>query len=305
MSSTAGCSSAASSRKSTLCPKGPTVQVEFGGQKVDIPKGSYYDRYRMNPDLDEIARDPAVGSDIGFFRKIPKKLVDSRVGQVFAPNFYYRTRSIQLIFLAPYDLLQSKLPSPLEPITALPSYGLVALTFYSYLICDNDLYNEVSIAIIIRQPGDNSYSTTQLFSSIWNRTFYEYVLALPVDTEIARMDNENIHADITATDGTPDLTLDIPLPVLKTIPSQSSIGKNNAINKIDGKWYQVTVQTNPLLAAQCLLPGNVKLSRSRGPLSQLLNKLGVSTMLRMDVLKEAQMALNMPTPLKEFDNVKS
>lgn len=278
----------------------------------------------MNPNLEEVARDPAVGHDIDFFRKIPKRLVDSRVGQVYAPNFYYRTRSVQLLYLAPLDRLQSKLLSPLEPITALPGYGLVALTFYSYLVCDNDPYNEVSIAIIVRQPGKGSYSTTQLLSSMWNRTFYGYVLALPVDTEIARvrgvygyqlpkwlaninleMDNHNIKADITAADGTPDLTLEVPLPALKTIPSQSSIATNNAINKIDGKWYQVAVQANPLLAAQCLFPRNIKLSRSKGPLSKLLNELGVSTILRMDVLREAQMILNMPTPLQAFDNVRS
>lgn len=277
----------------------------------------------MNPNLDEVARDPAVGPDIDFFRKIPKKLVDSRVGQIYAPNFYYRTRSVQLILLAPLDRLQSKLPSPLEPITAFPGYGLVALTFYSYLVCDNDPYNEVSIAIVVRQPGNNSYSTTQLLSSVWNRTFYGHVLALPVDTEIARvrgvygyqfpkwlanismeMDDHNIKAELTATDGTPDLTLDVPLPPLTTIPSESSITTNNAINKIDGKWYQVTVQTNPLLAAQSILPGNVTLNRSEGPLSKLLNELGVSTILRMDTIKDAQMVLNMPTPLKAFDNVK-
>ncbi|KAE8359324.1 hypothetical protein BDV27DRAFT_162731 [Aspergillus caelatus] len=320
MLSNAGRSSAASSKTSTLGSKGPTTQVEFGEQKVDVPKGGYYDRYRMNPNLDEVARDPAVGPDIDFFRNIPKKLVDSRVGQIYAPNFYYRTRSVQLTFLAPLDRLQSKLPSPLEPITALPGYGLVALTFYSYLVCDNDPYNEVSLAIVVRQPGNNSYSTTQLLSSVWNRTFYGYVLALPVDTEIARvrgvygyqfpkwlaninleMDDDNIKADLTATDGTPDLTLGVPLPALTTIPSQSSIATNNAINKIDGKWYQVTVQTNPLLATQCLLPGNVTLSRSDGPLSKLLNELGVSTILRMDIIKDAQMVLNMPTPLKAFD----
>jgi hypothetical protein len=141
----------------------------------------------MNPNLDEVARDPAVGLDIDFFRKIPKRLVDSRVGQIYAPNFYYRTKSVQLVFLAPLNRLKSKLPAPLEPITALPGYGLVALTFYSYLVCDNDPYNEVSIAVIVRQPGEGSYSTTQLLSSIWNRTFYGYVLALPVDTEIARV----------------------------------------------------------------------------------------------------------------------
>lgn len=270
----------------------------------------------MNPNLDEVARDPAVGPDVDFFRKIPKTLVDSRVGQIYAPNFYYRTSSVQLLFLAPLDRLRPKLPSPLEPITALPGYGLVALTFYSYLVCDNDPYNEVSIAIIVRQPGKGSYSTTQLFSSIWNRTFHGYVLALPVNTEIARvrgvygyqfpkwlaninleMDDHNTRADITATDGTPDLKLEVPILALKTIPSQSSIGTNNAINKIDGKWYQVAVQVNPLLAAQSLFPRNVKLSRSEGPLSKLLNELGVSTILRMDILKDAQMVLNMPTLL--------
>jgi hypothetical protein len=42
----------------------PTTQIEFGEQKVDVPKGGYYDRYRMNPNLDEVARDPAVGKRI-------------------------------------------------------------------------------------------------------------------------------------------------------------------------------------------------------------------------------------------------
>ena len=190
-------------------------------------------------------------------------------------------------------------------------------------MCDKDPYNEASIAVIVRQPGKGSYSTTQLLGSMWNRTFYGYVLALPVNTEIARvrgvygyqlpkwlaninleMDEDNIKADITATDGTPDLTLDIPLPELKSFSSQTSIGTNNAINEIDGKWYQVTVETNPLLGAQCLLPRNVKISQSEGPLSKLLNELGISTILRMDVLKDAQMILNMPTPLKAFDNIK-
>ncbi|KAJ5261613.1 hypothetical protein N7497_004077 [Penicillium chrysogenum] len=323
MSLAADRSSMTSSKTSIPRPKAPTTQIEFGEQKVDVPKGGYYDRYRMNPNLDEVARDPAVGPDIDFFRKVPKRLVDSRVDQVYAPNFYYRSRSVQLLYLAPLDRLRSKLPSPLEPITALPGHGLVALTFYSYLVCDNDPYNEVSIAIIVRQPGKESYSMTQLLSSIWNRTFYGYVLALPVDTEIARvrgvygyqlpkwlakinleMESRNIKADITATDGTPDLTLEVPLPALETISSQSSIVTNNAINKIDGKWCQVAVQANPLLAARCLFPRNVTLSRSEGPLSKLLNELGVSTILRMDVLKDVQMILSMPAPLQAFDNVK-
>ncbi|KAJ5744741.1 hypothetical protein N7533_009611 [Penicillium manginii] len=312
-----------SSRARPPPSKFPTVQVTFGGQQVDVPKGGYYDRYRMNPNLDEVALDPAVGPDMNFFLNTPKKLVDSRVGQIYAPNFYYRTSSVQLVFLAPLDQLKSRLPSPLEPITALPGYGLVALTFYAYQVCDNDPYNEVSIAIIVRQPGEVSYSTTQLLSSMWNRTFYGYVLALPVDTEIARvrgvygyqlpkwladisleMNEEKVMASISGADGTPDLRLEVPLPALKTIPSQSFIGTNNAINKIDGKWHQVTVQTNPLLATQLLLPRNVSISRGEGPLSKLLSELGIGTILRMDVLKDAQMILNMPMPLKGLDNVK-
>lgn len=122
----------------------------------------------MHPTMDEVASDPVVGPDIDFFRKIPKKLVDSRVGKIYSPNFYYRTRGIQLLFLAPLDRIKSKLPSPLEPITAWPGYGLVALVFFSYVVCDNDHYNEVSVAIVVRQPGKLSYSTTQLLSSIWN-----------------------------------------------------------------------------------------------------------------------------------------
>ncbi len=49
------------------------TEVEFGQQKVKVPKGGYYDRFRMHPDLDEIAQDPAAGN-IDFFRHIPKKL---------------------------------------------------------------------------------------------------------------------------------------------------------------------------------------------------------------------------------------
>ena len=57
------------------------TEVEFAGQTVEVPKGGYYDRYRSNPDLDEVAQDPAVGN-IDWFRRIPKVKVDSRVGPI-------------------------------------------------------------------------------------------------------------------------------------------------------------------------------------------------------------------------------
>lgn len=82
------------------------TQVEFGPHTVDVPEGGYYDRFRTNPDLDEVARDPAAGN-IDFFRRIPKRQVASPVGPTWAPNFHYRSSSIQLWFLAPLDRLRT------------------------------------------------------------------------------------------------------------------------------------------------------------------------------------------------------
>ncbi|CEJ86864.1 hypothetical protein VHEMI04229 [[Torrubiella] hemipterigena] len=297
----------------------PTIEVEFGGHKVQVPKGGYYDRYGMNPDLDEVAKDPVVESNLDFFRAIPKSLVDSRVGRIYAPNFYYRTSSIQLAYIAPLNRLRPRLPEPLEPLVVLPGYGMVALTFYAYHVCDNDPYNEVSIAIMVRQPGQKSFSTTQLLRSVWDRKFFGHVLALPVNTELARvrgvygyqlpkwlanidltMEDGKIYGRVTAIDGAADLELEVPLPRLKKIKPESAISTSTALGKIDGKLCQVVVRTNPLLAAQSLLPRGVKLSRSDGPLSRLLNELEISTIVRADILKDAQMVLHMPTPLERL-----
>ncbi len=84
------------------------TEVEFGQYKVKVPSGGYYDRFRMNPDLDQVAQDATVGN-IDFFRKIPKKQIASRVGLVWAPNFYYKSSNVQLLMLAPIQQLRNKL----------------------------------------------------------------------------------------------------------------------------------------------------------------------------------------------------
>lgn len=294
------------------------TEVEFGSQKVEVLAGGYYDRYRMNPNLDEVARDPAAGN-IDFFRRIPKQLVASRVGPTWAPNFYYRSSSIQLLFLAPIDRLRATLPMPLEPLRALPGYGLVALTFFSYSVCDNDPYDEVSVAIVIRRPGSRKPHALELLDSIRRRSFVAHVLALPVTTEIARVrgvhgyqlpkwraDIEmNIGTDVTARiagpKGLPDLSLNSPLPVLQNVQPQSRMGTTTMVHLVDGQWHQTQVQTNTLSFAQRLLPKEVNLARNGGPLSQLLDGLGATKALRLDVVKDAQIVLNLPTPLKVFD----
>ncbi|QJP08765.1 acetoacetate decarboxylase [Pseudomonas multiresinivorans] len=290
-------------------------EVEFGSHSVEVIEGGYYDRYRMNPDLDQVAKDPAAGN-IDYFRRIPKQLVASRVGPTWAPNFYYRTSSIQLLFLAPIDRLRATLPAPLEPLRALPGHGLVALTFFSYSVCDNDPYDEVSVAIVIRRPGATGSHALELLDSMRRRSFVAHVLALPVSTEIARVrgvhgyqlpkwrtgiqvriDSE-VAASIQGPDNKPDLSLKAPLPPMKIVAPQSRLGTTTMVHQVDGRWQQTRVQSNTLAYAQRLLPRNVQFTRHGGPLSQLLDGLGASRILRLDVVKDAQIVLHLPMPLQ-------
>jgi hypothetical protein len=289
------------------------TQVEFGSHIVDVPAGGYYDRYRMNPDLDEVARDPAAGN-IDWFRRIPKQQVGSRIGPIWAPNFYYRTSSAQLLMLAPIDRLRAALPQALEPLQPFPGYGLVALTFFSYAVCDNDPYDEVSVAVVIRRPGASGPHLLELLDAVRRRNFHAHVLALPVTTEIARVRGVNgyqlpkwrtdislnigtdLQAHIAGPGGKPDLSLNAPLPTMKKAPSQSRLTTSTMVHQVDGIWHQTIVQSNTLSFAEKLFPRGVTLTRHGGPLSQLLDGLGASTLLRLDVIKDGQIVLNLPTP---------
>jgi hypothetical protein len=79
------------------------------------------------------------------------------------------------------------------------------------------------------------------------------------------------------------------------------MGANIMIHLVDGAWHQSSVRTNTLSFAQRVLPRGVELVRHGGPLSQRLDGLGVSTVVRFDVVQDAQLVLNLPTPLKAFD----
>lgn len=291
-----------------------TVEVEFAGHKVAVPKGGYYDRFRSNPDLDAVARDPATGN-IDFFRRIPKVQLQTRLGLAWSPNFYYRTSTVQLLFLAPLAKLAALLPPPLEPLHALPRHGLVALTYFSYHVCDNDPYNEVSIAVILRRPGARQPGPLELLQSIRRRTFHAHVLALPVDTEIARLRgvmgyqlpkwlakidlnlDGAVSASILSPDGSTDLAVSAPLPRLRQVPSQSQIGTTLSIGLLDGAWHQTLVQTNPTELAEVSMPKGITITRGGGTMSRLLDGLGVGRIIRMDVARDTQMALHLPRPI--------
>ncbi|PZU05814.1 hypothetical protein [Sphingomonas sp.] len=290
-----------------------SIEVEFADHKVLVPKGGYYDRFRSNPDLDEVARDPAAGN-IDWFRRIPKQKVQSRIGPVWAPNFYYRSSSVQLLLAAPIDRLRATLPMPLQPLRAWPGHGLVALTFFSYAVCDNDPYDEVSVAVVVPSPGSRLPHAAELVRQVRRRAFHAHVLALPVTTEIARVRGVHgyqlpkwltgirvdldgaVRAEILATDGSPDLTLTAPLPGFTDVPTQSRLGSNTMVHQVDGRWHTTTVQTNALSYAQASFPRDVTLTRHGGPMTDLLNGLGASRLLRFDVVRDAQLVLNMPVP---------
>lgn len=289
-------------------------EVEFGGQKVLVPEGGYYDRFHQTPDLDEVSKDPAAGN-VDFFRRIPKQKTSSRVGQIWAPNFYYRNSIAQLLMAAPLANIQTMLPQPLRALRAYPGHGLVALSFFSYAVCDNDPYNEVSIAVIVRKPGACGSHLAELWTAMKHRKFYAHVLALPVDTEIARIrgvfgyqlpkwlapievsiDNQ-IHANVADVNRKPDLALTAPLPTFKKVPSQSKISHNIMVHQVDGIWCQTVVQSNILSFSQTLFPRSVTLRRHGGPMTDLLNGLGAQKIIRLDVVKDVQLVLNMPQPI--------
>jgi len=223
-----------------------------------------------------------------------------------------------LLFLAPLDRLRATLPAPLEPLRAFPGYGLVALTFFSYSVCDNDPYDEVSVAIVVRRPGARGSHARELMDAMRRRSFTAHVLALPVNTEIARVRgvhgyqlpkwradiNVNIGTSVSARidgpKGLPDLVLKAPLPTLKNVTPQSRMSTATMIHQVDGLWHQSVVQSNTLSFAQRLFPRDMQLDRNGGPLSQLLDGLGATRILRLDVIKDAQIVLNLPVPLTAF-----
>ena len=147
------------------------------------------------------------------------------------------------------------------------------------------------------------------------RSCFAHVLALPVTTEIGRVRGAMAincpngsptsasaltWAGIATSGSAPDLTLRAPLPAFHDVPSQSHMGTNTIIHQVDGQWHQTVVHSNTLSYAQRLFPKDVKLSRHGGPVTDLLGGLGASTILRLDVVRDAQLVLNMPTPLKGF-----
>lgn len=108
-----------------------------------------YDRYRMDTDLDEVARDPRV-SGVDFFRQLPRTRVDSVIGPTLTPNFYYRISTARLTMAAPSRAIRARLPKGLAPLEVVPGLGLVSVMFFRYDVCDIDFYTEAAVGVAVR-----------------------------------------------------------------------------------------------------------------------------------------------------------
>ncbi|MGW4303280.1 acetoacetate decarboxylase family protein [Streptomyces sp. NPDC004646] len=291
-----------------------TVKVDLGGRAVTVPKGGLYDRYRMDTDLDEVARDPRV-SGVDFFRKLPKTKVDSPIGETLTPNFYYRISTARLTMLAPTRAIRSRLPRELAPLEVAPGLGLVSAMFFRYDVCDIDFYTEAAVGIAVKPARHGKLGFFDLVAALKNEHLDSYVLSLPVSTEIAQVrghdgygfpkwvtgldvdiDAHRTTARVANDAGGIDLALSAPTPAQNIFPSGKRVASLTSYTSINGAWHSTLSQTNVLSAGTSLVPRDLQLTVGEGRMADDLRSLKPMRTIQFDVVTEGQLALHMPVP---------
>ena len=163
-----------------------TIEVDLGGRVVTVPKGGLYDTYRMDTDLDDVARDPRVPG-VDFFRQLSKTKVDSPIGPTLTPNFYYRISMARLTMLARSNAIRTRLPRELTPLEVAPGLGLVSVIFFRYDVCDIDSYTEAAVGAAVRPARHSGPGFFDLITGLGNDHLHSYVFSLPVNIEIAQV----------------------------------------------------------------------------------------------------------------------
>ncbi|MFJ9202715.1 acetoacetate decarboxylase family protein [Streptomyces flaveolus] len=291
-----------------------TVKVALGGREVTVPKEGLYDRYRMNPDLDEIARDPRV-SGVDFFRQLPKIKVDSPVGPTLTPNFYYRISTARLTMLAPSRAIRPRLPEELAPLEIAPGLGLVSVMFFRYDVCDIDFYTEAAVGIAVKPARHGKLGFFDLVTSLKNEHLDSYVLSLPVSTEIAQVrghdgygfpkwvtdldvdiDHHRTTARVANDSGGVDLSLLAATPKQTAHPSGRRVSSLTSYTSINGAWHSTLSQTNVLSAGTTRSTRDITLRIGEGRMADDLRSLKPLRTIQFDAMTEGQLALHMPVP---------
>ena len=296
-----------------------TVEVDLGGRTVAVPRGGLYDRYRMDTDLEEVARDPRV-SGVDFFRRLPKTRVESPIGPTLTPNFYYRISTARVTMLARSRALRSRLPAELDPLEVAPGLGLASVVFFRYDVCDIDFYTEAAVAIPVRPARHGRLGFVDLAWGLKNDDLHAYVLSLPVSSDIAQarghdgygfpkwvtgldvdIDADRTTARVADDAGGDDLTLSAPTPSQTAYPSGERVSTLTSYTTIGGAWHATLNQTNVLSAGGTRSPRGLVLKAGRGRMSDDLRSLDPIRTLRLDVTTEGQAALHMPVPVSVPD----
>ncbi|SEB62958.1 acetoacetate decarboxylase family protein [Streptomyces sp. TLI_105] len=291
-----------------------TVKVDLGGRAVTVPKGGLYDQYRMNPDLDAIARDPRVSS-VDFFRQLPKIKVDSPIGPTLTPNFYYTISTARLTMVAPSRAIRARLPEELSPLEIVPGLGLVSVMFFRYDVCDIDFYTEAAVGIAVKPARHGKLGFFDLVSGLKNEHLDSYVLSLPVNSDIAQVrghdgygfpkwvtgldvdiDDHRTTARVANDAGGVDLSLLANTPAQRAYPSGERVSSLTSYTTINGAWHSTLNQTNVLNAGTTRSTSGITLQLGEGRMSDDLRSLKPKRTIQFDVMTEGQAALHMPVP---------
>ncbi|MFF8564597.1 acetoacetate decarboxylase family protein [Streptomyces albidoflavus] len=295
-------------------PHTDTVKVDLGGREVTVPKGGLYDRYRMEPDLDVIARDPRV-SGVDFFRRLPKTRVDSPIGPTLTPNFYYAVSTARLTMLAPTRAIRSRLPQELAPLEIAPGRGLVSVMFFRYDVCDIDFYTEAAVGVAVRPARHGKLGFFDLVTGLKNEHLDSYVLSLPVSSEIAQVrghdgygfpkwvtgldvdiDPLRTTARVANDSGGVDLALRAPTPRLTAHASGERVSSLTSYTTVGGAWHSTLNQTHVLTAGTARRTRDVALEIGEGRMADDLRSLRPTRTVQFDVMTQGQAALHMPVP---------
>ncbi|MEV7489698.1 acetoacetate decarboxylase family protein [Streptomyces sp. ARC12] len=290
------------------------VTVDLGGREVTVPKGGLYDRYRMDPDLDAIARDPRVSS-VDFFRQLPKIKVESPIGPTLTPNFYYTMSTARLTMLAPSKAIRARLPEELSPLELVPGLGLVSVMFFRYDVCDIDFYTEATVGIAVKPARHGKLGFFDLVTGLKNEHLDAYVLSLPVNSDIAQVrghdgygfpkwvtdldvdiDDRRATARVANDAGGVDLAFSAATPAQKAYVSGQRVGSLTSYTKINGGWHSTLNQTNVLNAGTTRSTRGLTLQLGEGRMSDDLRSLKPKRTIQFDVMTAGQAALHMPVP---------
>jgi hypothetical protein len=214
------------------------------------------------------------------------------------------------------DLMPAKVLEQVQPLQVWPGRGLVALTAYAYHYCDNDSYNEISLAIVTNKPGDSNLGPISLVSQGMSKDFWGYVLKLPVDTELARIRGVvgyNLPKWLTGIDyrenddsltfevmdaETGELDFVLETAKLEDVSNEPTLVTNSFTNlDQQGELTYGYAVSRQLVSGSSMDDEKVKLSLGDGGFSRYIRSLDLGEMVRYDYVPDFQSALYAPKPL--------